>query len=202
MGVIGTLQRKTEGFTIVELILVIVIIGVLVTIVILAYPGYQQRARDSERQSDMRQLSAALSAYALQKNNYVGSASGCGVSGNGNGWINAGPSDLAIYTRPIVSCLQDANVLAAGVFMDPLGCIYDSGGKCGIYRTTPAQAYMKATCTKNSNSVTYVFTHLEGSPRKDSEVDALCDSGSVSGFDTTGQLWGTNYGMNYYLTIK
>jgi prepilin-type N-terminal cleavage/methylation domain-containing protein len=192
-------HRRANGFTIVEIIIVIAVIGILASIVTVFYPGYQQRTRDAERKSDMQQIAAALGAYVLQKGNYVEAGSGCGLNGNGNGWFNAGPSD----TGAIATCLQEAGLLKSGEFIDPLGCTWASGsGSCGAYLGQPAQAYMKATCTKNSSSVTYVFTHVEGQARKDAEVDALCDAGSVSGFTATTQKWGTGYGMNYYIAAK
>lgn len=173
------------------------------------YPGAQKQARDAQRKSDMSQVAAALGAYVIQKNNYIGVDSNCGVYGDGSGWLNAGPTTPSIgslYPKSIITCLQEAGVLAAGTFSDPSGCIWDQGWyqgwNCGSWQGAPAQAYMKATCTKNSQPVTYVFAHLEGSPRNDAAIDALCDANSMVGFDSNGQKWGTNYGMNYYVIAK
>jgi prepilin-type N-terminal cleavage/methylation domain-containing protein len=201
MKALRTIKQHIKGFTIAELLVVISVIGILAAIVVVTYPGYQKRTRDSERKSDMSQIAAALGAYALQKNNYVSTGSGCGLNGNGNGWFNAGPAEIAAYPKAIATCLQEAGLLNNGAFVDPLNCKWNSGGVCGT-AGQPAQAYMKATCTKSGNAVTYVLTHLENDPRKDAEVDALCDGGSVSGFDATTQKWGTNYAMNYYVSAK
>lgn len=198
------MKTQTKGFTIVEILTVLVIIGILLSIVLVVYPGYQKRNRDNERKSDIAQLSAAISAYAVQKNSFLTTGSGCGLSGNGNGWVNAGPSDLgaALYPKSIATCLLEAGVLRDTNLKDPLGCTWDSGGVCGTYQGAPAKAYMKATCTKNGIAVTYLFAHIETEPRKDAEVDAVCDPGTVNGFTATSQRWGTNYGMNYYLTAS
>jgi len=59
-----------KGFTIVELLVVIVVIGILVTITIVSYTGIQQRARDSERTSDVAQLKIALEKYHADKSKY------------------------------------------------------------------------------------------------------------------------------------
>lgn len=204
MGIFQKTKRlKPKGFTVVELLIVIAVIGILVGIVGVMYPGYQKRARDSERKSDMSQLSAAMGAYVLQKNNYMSTGSGCGMSGNGNGWVSVGPSENGSYPKAIATCLQESGVIVnAADFMDPLGCKSDSGGVCGSWQSVPAQAYMKATCTKGSQPVTYFMTHLENEPLNNATVDALCDVGSLAGFDSNGQKWGTNYGMNYYVTAK
>lgn len=204
MNYFAIIYTKQKGFSVAELVVVIAVIGILASIVLFLWPGYQQRTRDAERKSDVQQIVAALSAYAQQKNNYITSGSGCGLNGNGNGWFNAGPSDTGAgtYPRSIASCLEGAKVISIGSFIDPLNCTWASGGKCGAYDNAPAQAYMKATCQKNGQSVTYLFAHLENEPRKDSEVDSLCDSGSVDGFNPTTQAWGTHYGMNYYVVVR
>lgn len=51
------------GFTIVELLIVIVVIGVLAAIVIVAYSGVQNRASDASVQSDLRALAGKTSAF-------------------------------------------------------------------------------------------------------------------------------------------
>lgn len=47
--------RKTSGFTIVELLIVVVVIGILAAIVIVAYNGITSSANDSAVQNDLRQ---------------------------------------------------------------------------------------------------------------------------------------------------
>lgn len=196
-------ERQRKGFTIVELLVVIAVIGILASIVLVSWSGYQKRTRDNERKSDMSQIAAAFSAYAIQKNNYMGTGSGCGLYGNGNGWFNAGPTDLAIYPKSMATCLQEAGLLRDTLLKDPLNCTYDSGGVCGAYRSpTPVQAYMKATCKKNNVPITYVFAHIESEPLKNNEIDNLCDAGTVTDFTADSQKWGTDYGMNYYVVVK
>lgn len=58
------MRRREEGFTIVELLIVIIVIAILAALVIAAYVGIQQRARDSERQSDIRNIATAVQAAA------------------------------------------------------------------------------------------------------------------------------------------
>lgn len=197
-------EQPKKGFTVVELLVVIAVIGILVSIVLVSWSGYQKRTRDNERKSTLTQLATAISAYALQKNNYMVAGSGCGFFGEGNGWVGVGPPNGGgFYPKSITVCLREAGVIAnENDFIDPSGCISDTGGACGQYQVSPAKAYMKATCTKNSKPVTYFLAHLETQPLINAEVDAVCDPGSLPWFSTDSQKWGTNYGMNYYVQVK
>jgi general secretion pathway protein G len=58
-----SLKNKNDGFTIVELLIVIVIIGILATLVIVTFTGIQQRARNTKRQTDVNAVSSHLEAY-------------------------------------------------------------------------------------------------------------------------------------------
>ncbi len=199
MKILG--QQGRQGFTIAELLVVIVVIGILASIALVVYPGYQTRTKNNERKSDVSQIAAALGTYAIQKNSYMGTGSGCGAGGNGNGWVGAGPTEIASYPKSILTCLQQIGTLGEGTFIDPSGCLWASGGTCGSTAGL-VKAYMKASCTKGGVKVNYIFAYLETEPQKVAEVDALCDSNSVAGFDATSQKWGTNYGMNYYVTAR
>lgn len=57
--------RKTaqKGFTIVELLIVIVVIGILAALVLNTFTGVQQRARNTQRQTDINALATQLEAY-------------------------------------------------------------------------------------------------------------------------------------------
>lgn len=57
-----SLKQRQSGFTIVELLIVIVIIGILATLVIVTFSGVQQRARDSERKTDINAIAGQLEA--------------------------------------------------------------------------------------------------------------------------------------------
>ena len=63
-------QRKEQGFTIVELLIVIVVIGILAGLVITTYNGIQQKARNTERQTDLKAVQGQLEAYFAQKGYY------------------------------------------------------------------------------------------------------------------------------------
>lgn len=62
--------KNKKGFTIIELLIVIAIIGLLATISIVALNGARQKGRDAKRVGDIRQLQTALELYFNDQNSY------------------------------------------------------------------------------------------------------------------------------------
>lgn len=57
------MRKSVSGFTIVELLIVIVVIAILATISVVAYNGIQNRAYDSSVQSDLKALATKLELF-------------------------------------------------------------------------------------------------------------------------------------------
>ena len=64
------MNRKAHGFTIVELLIVIVVIAILVAISIAAYTNIQQRARNATIINAVSQTIRAIQAYTAQEGAY------------------------------------------------------------------------------------------------------------------------------------
>lgn len=64
------MKHRSGGFTIVELLIVIVVIGILAAIVIVAYNGIQDRARDAQRKSDIASVQKKIELYNAQNEEY------------------------------------------------------------------------------------------------------------------------------------
>lgn len=73
-------KNKThrDGFTIVELLIVIVVIGILAAIVIVAYNGVQERSRVQKTNTDLNTLVKAINVARLNTNKTL-----MGVTGSG-----------------------------------------------------------------------------------------------------------------------
>ena len=65
-----SLKRRSQGFTIVELLIVIVVIGILALLVITTYSGIQAKARNAKRQTDIQSLQTQLEAFFSQNGYY------------------------------------------------------------------------------------------------------------------------------------
>ena len=64
------IPKNKSGFTIVELLVIVLVIGVLLTILFLTYSGIQVRQRNSTRISDTKLIQANLETYYAQSGFY------------------------------------------------------------------------------------------------------------------------------------
>ncbi len=63
-------KQLQKGFTIVELLIVIVVIGILAALVLNTFSGVQRRARDTERQTDINSIATQLEVYYNDNGGY------------------------------------------------------------------------------------------------------------------------------------
>ena len=68
--------KKSLGFTLMELLIVIAIIGILVSVSVVSYSSAQKKSRDSRRIGDMKAVQSAWEQYYADNSaNYPGPAS-------------------------------------------------------------------------------------------------------------------------------
>jgi len=75
-------MNRKQGFTLIELMIVMVIMGILVTIGVTAFTSSMIKGRDSTRKANLRAITNALELYYNDKNKYpvwdsLGSIPGC-----------------------------------------------------------------------------------------------------------------------------
>ncbi len=86
--------KLNKGFTLVELLIVIAIIGVLASLLMVNFVGIRQRARDAQRKSDLRQIQSALELYRSDQGEYPKTLTGGQPLKNGSTiYMSEIPSD-------------------------------------------------------------------------------------------------------------
>jgi len=78
------IRKISQGFTLIELIVVVTIIGILATLIAINYSGSQAKARDAKRKSDLSDYSSAIESY-FDDNNYYPKAKSSLGGGIGKG---------------------------------------------------------------------------------------------------------------------
>jgi len=80
-------SHKNKGFTLIELLVVISIIGLLASIVLVSVNSAREKARDSKRVAELKQISLAIELYATNNDgnypSWAGSNFCCGDTSRG-----------------------------------------------------------------------------------------------------------------------
>ena len=161
----------------IELLVVIAVIGLLSTAAVVSIVGARAKARDTKRQHDIASIRKALFFYYNDNNNWMTTGSGCGSSGNGNGWFNyVGGA----YPKSMSQCLIDNGYTKAEI-IDPTG-----GRTCNA---ATGYAFMKYSC--GSPVKTYIYAKMETINQSATATDGTCCPTCDS-----------SYGMNYYAVIQ
>jgi prepilin-type N-terminal cleavage/methylation domain-containing protein len=128
----STPASKQKGFTIVELLIVIVVIGILAAITIVAYNGVTQRAQEAKISSDVANLVKAVIAARTTTGKTLngitgsyGTAGSCAAKASGTdlGTLAKTDSCWTDYLRAL-SLITDAGGVNVNNLVDPWGRPY------------------------------------------------------------------------------
>ena len=169
------MRKGVNGFTIVELLIVIVVIGILAAISIVAYNNIQSKARYAQQTSELDRIGRSIQLWSAENGKTLGD-SGAGWGGQGVGYFTA--KNISGYTS-----LSVEDLLRASGYLN--GEINES-----IFLRS---SIMVAPCT-NSSSVRWVLlARVSPAPPK-TPAEQIADTGCTSPTITT--YTGSDYSSN------
>lgn len=169
-----TLKLK-NGFTIVELLIVIVVIAILAAISIVAYNGIQARAKLTQQVADLDRIGRAIQLWSAENDKTLGS-SGSGYNGQGLGSFTATTTNNSAYTSTSISQL-----------------LRSSGYLQGDITSFDEANVMAAPCTSLGDTRWLVMAIVNPAPQKPIS-EQIADTGCTSGYATT--YTSLHYGRN------
>jgi type IV pilus assembly protein PilA len=93
---LSKMMKKNEGFTLIELMIVIAIIGILAAIAIPQFSAYRKRSYNAAAEADLRNAATAQEAYYVDNSSYATAGEVGAISGASYGLYTTQDVDLAI----------------------------------------------------------------------------------------------------------
>lgn len=115
-----------KGFTLIELLVVVAIIGLLSTLAVVALGSAREKARDSKRLADLKQVQTALELYYTDNNAYPTVAAPGQNLGAGNyACLNSAGFDATGCDSPYMGQVPSDPLAAQNyVYVAPSGTTY------------------------------------------------------------------------------
>ena len=130
-------KEKNKGFSLIELLVVITIIGVLIGVSFVGFSQARKSARDSKRKSDLEQIRSALEIYRNDLKTYYASDSfpfGSSFSAGTDVYMQLVPQDTLSPTYQYRYNFISANTYCICAYLETLSATQgtcDCGGNCG-----------------------------------------------------------------------
>lgn len=108
---------KNKGFTLLELMITVAIIGILASIAIPAYNGYLETSRMTEAKNNIAALKLAEEEYFLENNSYFSDITENNTNlanASGNLWTATGGENGVNFTYTITATATSYTITAKG----------------------------------------------------------------------------------------
>tara|TARA_B100001105_G_C22399624_1_gene448699 strand:+ start:4826 stop:6250 length:1425 start_codon:yes stop_codon:yes gene_type:complete len=126
---------KSRGFTIVELLIVIVVIAILAAITIVAYNGIQDQARLATVKSDLSNAAKKMEVYRIQNNDtYPTTLAGAGVTASGDVTLQLSVDNSS---SPKTFCITAVHSSSVGTAYRITQAGTVENGQCSGHTTNP-----------------------------------------------------------------
>jgi general secretion pathway protein G len=99
-------QQKDKGFTLVELLIVIVILGILATVTVFAVRGITDQGKTSACQADKKTLETAVEAYFAQNGSSTITSGEAGLVSSG--FLRSESSKFDVSTSGVITVVDVA----------------------------------------------------------------------------------------------
>jgi len=192
MGTVA--ERSNKGFTIVELLIVIVVIAILAAITIVAYNGIQNQAKASAAQAAAKQALTKIQAYAVQNaDQYPATIAAAGLTSSGGTTYQYRVDNSA---NPKTFCLttttQEKSYYVSSSSGSPMA------GACNGHAVDGGEVVTNLVPNPNSESVGLVLNNGGGATAVRTTADRR--SGAASTLLTKGSGYAYMNGMGNGIT--
>ena len=193
MKKILNIWHRTSGFTLVELMIVIAIIGILATVLFPKVTGYIKRAKDTAKMNELRNITTAINAYWTDRGTYT--IPWVGWMWGSQWWVNY--KDGTAYTKTIAEWLEEYHYLPGwGKFTTIVPATYNKNPVTS--NTSPC-----ITTSASQDLYMYYFDNTLGryslstyiNYPSDKHIAAILDSFNGSGANGTCTGYGRNYSI-------